>query len=470
MFQGRDLFGAPSKSQRVKSNQETSTEDVEKLNKELVQARSNSDDKNEILLRRLAISDNGDATKLQFKINDLSRQLEDLKYEKLHLSTKVKELEKSLSIKASKSAEEELKKKLQAAEELCEELMNENNEVKKELQNMEVEIDEMQDNFREDQTNEYVNVKKELEAATKNCRILSFKLKKTERKIEQLEVEKQQNSSTALINQIKKLEEELRLSSERTQQLQIEAEKAQQGSSRTISLSVMGKSNSVDAKFSRTSLTRGGSQEDPAQLMRDLQDSIEREADVREQLKFAEEEAESLRKKVLRIEDENESLMMQLKKMATKARSRKLSPNRLTVDSSVEKDEGISDEEDPAELRVLLDLNEQESSQLRRKVDELEKENQAIKIQVKELREIPKTPTFGARRDASAKDKEIADLKKKIFTAEADMAKMKKGMSMKKAAQDSSDQLETAKAEISKFSSFIYVLLIKNVCLILFDL
>lgn len=55
--------------------------------------------------------------------------------------------------------------------------------------------------------------------------------------------------------------------------------------------------------------------------MRDLADSMEREADIREQLKFAEEEAESLRKKVLRIEDENESLMVQLKKMATKARS-----------------------------------------------------------------------------------------------------------------------------------------------------
>lgn len=86
-------------------------------------------------------------------------------------------------------------------------------------------------------------------------------------------------------------------------------------------MSSIGKSNSVDGKFSRASLTRGGSQDDPVQLMRDLQDSVEREADVREQLKFAEEEAESLRKKVLRIEDENESLMVQLKKMATKARS-----------------------------------------------------------------------------------------------------------------------------------------------------
>lgn len=103
---------------------------------------------------------------------------------------------------------------------------------------------------------------------------------------------------------------------------QIDAETSQQTSpSGKPTLSSIGKSNSVDGKVSRSSLTRGSSQEDPQQLMRDLQDSIEREADIREQLKFAEEEAESLRKKVLRIEDENESLMVQLKKMATKARS-----------------------------------------------------------------------------------------------------------------------------------------------------
>lgn len=37
------------------------------------------------------------------------------------------------------------------------------------------------------------------------------------------------------------------------------------------------------------------------------------------------------------------------------------SPARLTPEPSVEKDEGISDEEDPAELRILLELNEQVS-------------------------------------------------------------------------------------------------------------
>jgi hypothetical protein len=36
-----------------------------------------------------------------------------------------------------------------------------------------------------------------------------------------------------------------------------------------------------------------------------------------------------------------------------------LSPNPARRDANVEKDEGISDEEDPAELRLQLELNEQ---------------------------------------------------------------------------------------------------------------
>lgn len=198
------------------------------MNAELVQARRRRDDKNEILQRRLAFTDTGtsqlapdDATKLKFRVNDLSRQLEDLKYEKLHLTTKIKDLEKSLSIKASKTSEDELRKKLQAAEQLCEELMDENAEIKKEMRGMEEEIDEMQDNFREDEANEYTTLRKELEMTTKNCRILSFKLKKSERKIEQLEVEKQSSATAALINQIKQLEEELKMSNDRLQQMQV---------------------------------------------------------------------------------------------------------------------------------------------------------------------------------------------------------------------------------------------------------
>lgn len=210
-----------------KSKSAVVVEDVSKLSAEITKSRQ-ANDKNEIALRRMAFTEKGtnqltsnDTAKLQFKVNDLSRQLEDLKYEKLHLTTKIHDLEKSLSIKASKTDEDELRKKLQAAEQLCEELMDENNEVKKELRGMEEEIDEMQDNFREDQTNEYSTLKKDLEATTKNCRILSFKLKKSERKIEQLEQEKQSSAPAALISQIKQLEEELKISNDRLQQMQV---------------------------------------------------------------------------------------------------------------------------------------------------------------------------------------------------------------------------------------------------------
>lgn len=76
---------------------------------------------------------------------------------------------------------------------------------------------------------------------------------------------------------------------------QAEVENTQKavGKGKAPSLGTIGKSTSADGKFSRASLTRGGSQEDPVQLLRDLQDSMERETDIREQLKFAEEEVKT---------------------------------------------------------------------------------------------------------------------------------------------------------------------------------
>lgn len=185
-------------------------------------------DKSDILLRRLASMDTttnrtaaSEALKLQQRVNDLNQQLEDLKDEKKTLTVKVKTLEGG-----PKGRDDDLGKKLKAAEQLCEELMDENEEMKKELRNMEQEIDEMQDNFREEQVDELTTVKKELEQTTKNCRILSFKFKKSERKIEQLETEKQSLASQVnsdLLNKVKKLEDELRISNEVSRQLKVSA-------------------------------------------------------------------------------------------------------------------------------------------------------------------------------------------------------------------------------------------------------
>lgn len=60
--------------------------------------------------------------------------------------------------------------------------MDENEEYKKEIRTLEEEIEEMQDNFREEQADEYRDLKRELEQTAKNCRVLQFKLKKAERR------------------------------------------------------------------------------------------------------------------------------------------------------------------------------------------------------------------------------------------------------------------------------------------------
>ncbi|XP_052122841.1 trichohyalin isoform X6 [Frankliniella occidentalis] len=398
-------------------------------------------EKSDILLRRLAAMDTGpsktaasEVLKLQQKVNEYQTRSEDLLDEKKTLSLRVKELEEELSNRplpgANQRATDELRSKLLAAETLCEELMDENEDMKRELRDLEEEMEELQDNFREDQADEYTSLKKELEQTAKNCRILSFKLRKSERKLESLENEKAEfekklqdlgvgEDMTEKANRIRHLEQELALSNEVSARLQRELEdtnnrlKAREDSKdepkrKAPMLGSLPKVPSGE-KVSRETLTRGGSQDDPAQLLRDLQDSVEREADLREQLKFAEEEGQILRKKVSRVEDDNESLVLQLKKMATKARisffssttssyfsecntkqdARRHSPtpNRLTPEPPVEKDEGISDEEDPAELRLLLELNEQEAAVLRRKVEDLESEGDKLKRKVKELQD-----------------------------------------------------------------------------------
>lgn len=312
-------------------------EEIESLRRELDTVKARCDraerEKSDILLRRLASMDTGsnktaasEALKLQQKVNEQKQMIEDLQDEKKFLSTKVKEIESDVKIRGVKNAEEQLRQKLEQAETLCEELMDENEEIKRELRNMETEVEEMHDNFREEQADEYASLKKELDQTTKNCRILSFKLKKSDRKIEQLEIEKATlGSNTDLATKVKQLEDELKIANEVARRLQGELEQMESNpttpTKKTPTLGKIGKSTSADNKFSRASLTRGGSQEDPVQLLRDLQDSLEREADLREQLKYAEEEAENLRRKSGRVEDDNESLMMQLKKMATKARS-----------------------------------------------------------------------------------------------------------------------------------------------------
>ncbi|XP_066255061.1 putative leucine-rich repeat-containing protein DDB_G0290503 isoform X1 [Euwallacea similis] len=388
-------------------------EQLEALKKELETTKSKCDrlerEKSDILLRRLAAMETttsktsaSEVLKLQQRCNDMKQQLEDIKDEKRSLTLKVKELEAELDLRptvqeAQKTADE-LRSKLLAAETVCEELMDENEDMKKEIREMEEQIEEMQDNFREDQAVEYTSIKKELDQTTKNCRILSFKLRKAERKVDQLDGERDDMKKKlaeisadpkTISNQdlIKKLEQDLKISNEVSLRLQKELEESNRKLEESVKTSVK-KAPGVKPplcetkKLSRESLTRGGSQDDPSQLLRDLQDSMEREADLKEQLKFAEEDGQNLRKKVSRIEEDNESLVLQLKKMANRAKGRKLSSGDRKSSAASDDKKSLSEDENLEELKLQLELSEQEASVLRKKVEELEADNRGLESKV----------------------------------------------------------------------------------------
>ncbi|KAH7968921.1 hypothetical protein HPB52_012627 [Rhipicephalus sanguineus] len=332
--------------------------------------------------------------KLRSKINELETVNEELKDDNKCLKLEVKELQqevdkRDLEENAKKEAEA-LKVKLQQAETLCEELMEENEEIKKEVQDLEEQLEELQDSYREDQQSEYQDLKKELESTSKNCRVLQFKLRKAERRCEQLELEKGQLDDkvselqkTAQIEvdktRMKVLEDELHVANELSVKLATELEVLKDAKTKLemdnatlkkqLSSGVKGVTVSQASKSKEAVMGK-----DYETMCKDLYDSMERETDLREQLRFAEEENKTIRRKLNNIEQENETLMLQI---------RKLSGKRDSLPENSDSDEEVSLEE----LRMQFELQEQETSVLRRKVEEKEQQIEGLEKEVKYLQE-----------------------------------------------------------------------------------
>ncbi|XP_035232096.1 protein SOGA3-like, partial [Stegodyphus dumicola] len=329
--------------------------------------------------------------------NENKKLKQDLKESKQELNKAKQELAKKQESEKPKMNVEMLKQKLAQSEALCEELMEENEEIKKEVRDLEQELEELHDNFREDQASEFRGLKKELETATKNCRVLQFKLRKAEKKCELLELDRHSledkvREYQAAVRQdvdrskFKELEKELNLARNLSTTLnkeivelkeallraetENEALRQQQGG---------GTRSATPTSQSRLSPVVKESilGKDYETLSHELYDTMERESDLREQLKFSEEEAKQARRKIIALEQENETLMMQIKKLTSIVSSKKGS-----------KDEDAEEEEISAEnLKIQLDLMEQEMAVLRRKLDDTEKENENLQSEVKYLQE-----------------------------------------------------------------------------------
>jgi chromosome segregation ATPase len=108
----------------------------------------------------------------------------------------------------------ELRSKLSQAEHSIDQLQEEKRDAIRQMHDMQEEFEEMQDSFREEQAEEFASLKKELDDATKNCRLLQFKLRKVEKRGDQLEAEKkeleQRLETTSNSGKLARLEDELR--------------------------------------------------------------------------------------------------------------------------------------------------------------------------------------------------------------------------------------------------------------------
>ena len=98
---------------------------------------------------------------------------------------------------------------------------------------------------------------------------------------------------------------------------------------------------------------------------------MERENDLKEQLERSEDESKEHRLKLSRLEDENESLVQQLKKMSSG--SGKAGGLRTGGGGNVN------------DLKLQLEVSEQETSVLRKKVENLLSENLRLNKDVKDL-------------------------------------------------------------------------------------
>ena len=328
--------------------------------------------------------------KAKDKLSEYEHSVSRLEKEKNVMNLKIRELETSIMDRkpsiGNSSRDGEMAAKLKFLEKKCNQLENENDKLKNNVENLEGELEEVQDNFREDEADEYRSLKRDLETQSKNVRVLQFKLKKAERSIcdltaekAELEGNKSKGGASGIGNdssKIKTLEKELEQKSIQVIKLEQQITELSRGRSQ-------GKSGGP--VLSRTGSVERGVED---QLLKDLQDSIERENDLKEQLNMAEDEANEMRKKLSRIEDENESLAQQVKKMATKGGSSRRSPSAERMRGLIEKDEGISadgEELSLSEIKVQLEVSEGETGLLRKKVDNLLTENLKLTKEIKDI-------------------------------------------------------------------------------------
>lgn len=227
-------------------------------------------------------------------------------------------------------------------------LREQNAKLKEEIKMLEQELDEIQDTFKEEESEQLESLKQDLDLASKNCRILQFKLKKSERQYTQLEQVK--------ITLEKQLED---MCSQRPQEQQFSLLSSD---NRQYSNSSSGGNNGNSGRsLDGPTITLPSSEYD--QLIRDLHDTMEREKDLQEQIKYCQEESRISSVKLSALESENEILMNKVSKLVeTKSNASALvllGRQKSNQNDNTNSSNSISDTNNSSNVSELLQQIEQ---------------------------------------------------------------------------------------------------------------
>lgn len=319
-------------------------------------------------------------------------------------------------------------------------LLEINEQLRNEIQSLEIELEESSDRYREEQTNEFKEMKFKLESCVKNSRLLQFKLTKLERAYNQMKVENHH-----LTNKLKKATElnnlrnrpstpqteitkteldrakevllrmHVSLQTEKGEKIRLEStikrleEQLNITKSELIAVSLRSQNqlkNQLASQLQQKSRALSPQTSIDRQLEEKVRDLEERESDLQEQLKFSEQQSNSLRKKLSVIEQENEILTKQFATLCSSDKSNKNDANSIEnmVVLKVEQDEQL------VQLRKELDEQKKQNQELERKLGQL----QAIDDELIDSREFIKRGSTGElirkgsgeiiRRDSGAGD------------------------------------------------------------------
>uniref|UniRef100_A0A8C1PS12 Microtubule crosslinking factor 1 n=1 Tax=Cyprinus carpio TaxID=7962 RepID=A0A8C1PS12_CYPCA len=289
--------------------------------------------------------------------------------------------------KAEKDAQFKPEGKEMAQDELLreiEDLRSENDYLKDEVDELRAEMEEIRDSYLEEEVYQLQELRRELDRSNRNCRILQYRLRKTEQK--SLRVAQTGHVDGELL---RGLEQDLKVAKDVSVRLHNELETVEDKRTRAEDENEQLRQNLIEVEISKqalqnelerakeTALRRRGSRE----TFKDKKSLTQEDsADLRCQLQFAKEESSLMRKKMAKLGREKDELEQELQKYKSVYGD---------VDSPLPLAEvtgGGPHTSREAELRLRLKLVEEEANILGRKIVELEVENRGLRAENEDLR------------------------------------------------------------------------------------